>query len=168
MQEKWFSVRLLRLNNEMNLYKASACCRAVRREGSREAQQTDTGQGWKWAPTCCENSVGRCCSSRLCTLKICMEKRDPSPPVWTMGPRGIILPKRIRRAAPSAAQWESCSSTKIWYAKGTQSAPARAGRRRKDQTGTFIPYSEIGDSSDGQIWKLLIAKKMDQHRTPYG
>jgi len=71
----------------------------------------------------------------------------------------------MRRAAPCAAQWENCSSTKIWYAKGTQRAPASAGRSRKDQTGTFMLYSEIGDNSDAQIWRLLIGEKMDQYRT---
>lgn len=28
-------------------------------------------------------------------------------------------------------------------------------------------YSEIGDNSDAQIWKLLIAEKMDQYKIPY-
>ena len=26
-------------------------------------------------------------------------------------------------------------------------------------------YSEIGDNSDAQIWRLLIGEKMDQYRT---
>lgn len=60
---------------------------------------------------------------------------------------GINLPKRMRRAAPSAAQWENCSSTKIWYAKGMQRAPASAGRNLKEHTGTLVLYSEIREDS---------------------
>lgn len=60
---------------------------------------------------------------------------------------GINLPKRMRRAAPSAAQWENCSSTKIWYAKGMQRAPASAGRNLKEHTGTLVLYSEIRENS---------------------
>lgn len=62
-----------------------------------------------------------------------------------------LLPRRIRRAAPSAAQWQKCISTTIWYAKGTQRAPARAGSSLRDHTGTLVVYSGRGDRSAAQM-----------------
>lgn len=63
------------------------------------------------------------------------------------GRKGESLPKRSSRAAPSAAQWEKCSSTRIWYAKGMHRAPATAGSSRRDHTGTFVVYSGTETSS---------------------
>lgn len=53
-----------------------------------------------------------------------------------------------------AVQQEVCSSTMIWYTKGTTRLPNIAGTRRKATTGTLLLYSGIGKAQPFSIQSI--------------